>query len=327
MVSAPEPIERKKAKDDRGPAGVVRPPFGGVERLLDRWRQARGVESTGLRRRWHRLVAPVRRLAAGLGTRPVALIEAAPSPQNALDLFRGEWAGALPAPFDGYRAGALPLFADRRLEWGLRELGGAEGRRVLELGPMEGSHTYLLERHGARAITAVEAHPRAFLRALVLKEVLGLTRARFLLGDFVKYLETTDDRFDLGVASGVLYHMADPVALLVHLARVCDGLYLWTHYYDAHFIVRRPNVDARFEPLVARTVHGFEHAVYPYFYDAERYRPSFCGGPLTSSVWLDRDTLVAALRHVGFTQVATAFEEPDHIHGPSMALVARKPGV
>lgn len=302
---------------------MVRQAFAGVDRLLDRWRQSRG-ESTGLRRRFHRATFPFRRLAAGLSRKSVPLVTEAPSPQHALDLFRGEWAGGLPPPFDGLRAGTLPLFADDRLEWGLAALGGVADRTVLELGPMEGSHTYLLEQHGARAITGVEAHPRAYLRALVVKEVVGLTRARFLLGDFVKYLETNPGRFDLAVASGVLYHMADPVALLALLGRACDGLYLWTHYYDAAFVPGRPNVDARFEPPVTRTVEGFTHVVHPYVYQHERFQATFCGGVQRSAMWLDRETLIAALRHVGFREVTTAFEEPAHIHGPSLALVARK---
>ena len=303
---------------------MVREAFAGVDRLLDRWRRSRGVESTGVRRRFHRAINPFRRLAASLSRQSVPLVTDAPSPQHALDLFRGEWAGALPAPFDGLRAGTLPLFADTRLEWGLAALGGVVDRTVLELGPMEGSHTYLIEQHGARAITGVEAHPRAYLRALVAKEVLGLTRARFLLGDFVKYLEANPGRFDLAIASGVLYHMADPVALLALLGRACDGVYLWTHYYDAACISRRPNVDARFEPPVTRTVEGFTHVVHPYNYQQERFHATFCGGVRRSAMWLDRETLIAALKHVGFREVTTAFEEPAHIHGPSVALVARK---
>lgn len=295
--------------------------------LLQRWRearQARGVESTGVRRRLYQLTSPLRRLAAALRSRPVTLVDAAPSPQHALDLFRGEWAGALPPPCDGYEAGQLPLFADARLEWAIGELGGVSGRTVLECGPMEGSHTWLLEQRGARQITAIEAHPRAFLRALVAKEVLGLTRARFLLGDFVKHLQTSEARFDVGVASGVLYHMPEPVELLALLAKACDSLFLWTHYYDASHLVRRPNVDARFAPPQTRTVRGFTHDVHPYFYQAERYQASFCGGMRPSAAWLDRDTLLACLRVMGFSTITVGFEEADHIHGPALALVARK---
>lgn len=303
-----------------GPMGIV----GG---WVSRWRQtrqARGVESTGVRRRWHQLANPFRRLVASAATRRVALIDEAPSPQHALDLFRGEWAGALPAPYERYEAGRLPLFADEGLEWALRELGGVEDRTVLECGPLEGSHTWLLEQRGARAITAIEAHPRAYLRALVAKEVLGLIRARFLLGDFVKHLQTTEHRYDVGIASGVLYHMSEPVEVLGLLARACDSLYLWTHYYDSGPLTRRPNLDARFKPPQRRTVRGFTHDVHPYVYQTERYQASFCGGMGPASAWLDRETLLRCLHFLGFATVTVALEAPDHIHGPALALVATR---
>ena len=78
------------------------------------------------------------------------------------------------------------------------------GRTVLELGPLEAGHSYLLERLGAAEIVGIEANTRAYLRCLVVKEILGLGRARFLCGEFVSYLRTSDRRFDLAVASGVL---------------------------------------------------------------------------------------------------------------------------
>ena len=306
---------------------MARGPLGFLDDLLNRWRQARqarGIESTGVRRRLHQLASPLRRVAAATRARPVALVDAAPSPQHALDLFRGEWIAALPAPCEGYAAGRLPLFADSHLEWAIGALGGVTGCTVLECGPMEGSHTWLLEQRGAQAITAVEAHPRAYLRALVAREVLGLSRARFLLGDFVKYLQTTDTHFDVGIASGVLYHMTEPVELLALLACACDGLYLWTHYYDAQYLVRRPNIDARFKPAQTRTVRGFTHEVHPYVYEGDRYQASFCGGTRPSAAWLDRETLLACLRFLGFSSIVVGFEEPDHIHGPVLALVAKK---
>jgi hypothetical protein len=42
-------------------------------------------------------------------------VTSAPSPQQALDIFKGEWASRLPAPFDGCDAGTVPLFGDPRL--------------------------------------------------------------------------------------------------------------------------------------------------------------------------------------------------------------------
>ena len=86
-------------------------------------------------------------------------------------------------------------------------LGSIEGFRILELGP-RGQHSYQLERLGAASVLAIEASPDLFLKCLITKEILDL-KARFLLGDFVQYLESTADEFDLIFVSGVLYHMTD----------------------------------------------------------------------------------------------------------------------
>ncbi len=58
----------------------------------------------------------------------------APHPRNAIDIFAGEWASRLPVP--GTQSGAVPLFEDDRVVWGLEHLGGVAGQRVLELGPL-----------------------------------------------------------------------------------------------------------------------------------------------------------------------------------------------
>lgn len=47
-----------------------------------------------------------------------------------------------------------------------------------------------------------------------------LDHVRFQLGDFVEYLRRTNERFDVALASGVLYQMQEPLELLVRLADV-----------------------------------------------------------------------------------------------------------
>src|SRR5215213_6466535 len=111
-----------------------------------------------------------------------AYVRSAPSNQHALDIFKGEWAAILPAPFNDLRAGNLNLFYDNRAYWALNELGGCQGQRVLELGPCEGQHSYMLEQWGAASITSIEANTRAYLKCLIVKEVLGLQRVHFLCG-------------------------------------------------------------------------------------------------------------------------------------------------
>ena len=78
-----------------------------------------------------------------------------PSPQNAIDVFAGEWASRFPAKGPAVQAGTVPLFEDPRLGWAenaLRELSGQgfADQTVLELGPLEGGHTYALAQLGAK---------------------------------------------------------------------------------------------------------------------------------------------------------------------------------
>jgi Protein of unknown function (DUF1698) len=238
---------------------------------------------------------------------------AAPSKQTAVDLFRGEWISALP---EGLQSGGLPLFNDPRIDW-LAEHVDLVGRSVLELGPLEGGHSHMLERLGAERIVAVEGNRKAFLKCLVVKEVLGLRRVEFLYGDLVEYLRQTQDSFDVCVASGVLYHMADPTEMLRLAARVSNRLFLWTHYYDAALVRANPQAAAHFP--------SDEGPPFRYVYD-DRNTPQFAGGSERHSNWLDRTTIVNLLRELGFDRLEFAFEQPDHPNGPALAaLAARSP--
>jgi O-antigen biosynthesis protein len=106
-----------------------------------------------------------------------------PAPANAARLFEGEWSSAVP----GLPSGPVNLFEDPRVQWFEERLGGFAGRRVLELGPLEGGHTFMMARGGAEVL-AIESNKGAFLRCLIAKETVGMPKARFLLGDFRKYL-------------------------------------------------------------------------------------------------------------------------------------------
>ena len=253
-------------------------------------------------------------------------VVAPPSPQNALDLFRGDWSSAMPGELADFEAGSAPLFDDARIRWLSDQVGGFEGKRVLELGPLEAGHTYMLERGGAAEVVAVEANTRAYLRCLVVKELTGLVRSKFLCGDFVEYLRAPGPRFDLCVACGVLYHMRDPVELIGLLADRCDGdLMLWTHYYDPAVHDAEPIVRAKFPGVCEEVEHrGFAHTLHRYEYGDALGWSGFCGGTAPFANWLSRDDLLACLDHFGFEDVRVGHDEPGHQHGPCLTLVARR---
>jgi hypothetical protein len=252
-----------------------------------------------------------------------AYVAKAPSPQNAVDIFAGEWSSALPAPLTDVRAGPVPLFTDDRVAWAIEQFGGVAGRSVLELGPLEGGHTYLLANAGAQ-VTAIEAQTRAYLKCLISKELLGMSGARFLLGDCMEYLRDEPAHVDVCFASGVLYHMSNPVETIALLADVADRLYLWTHVYDEDIIRGSELLSPRFTHSEPMSYQGFEHTLYQFDYANSLSGKGFCGGAAEHSNWLTRRELFAALDRFGWQVGDIAFDTPDHPHGPALAVVATR---
>ena len=250
-----------------------------------------------------------------------------PSPQNAIDLFAGEWASRFPVAGPALQAGNVPLFEDPRLTWAdgaLRELSGHgfSGQSVLELGPLEAGHTYMLAQLGAQEVIAVEANAHAYLKCLVAKEVLDIPRAHFLLGDALGYMRTVDRTFDVGVACGFLYHMAEPVEAIALLARCCRRVFIWTVFYDESLFVKQPALAPQFGPPRAANFGGFAHTVFPQYYgDGIDYR-KFRGGVQPSCCWMKSAEIIAALRHFGFTSVTS--HEEENPYGKAISVVGVK---
>ncbi len=248
----------------------------------------------------------------------------APTPQIAVDILKGEWVSRFPPPLEAVQAGDAALFEDARLRWLAAELGGLDGRHILELGALEGGHSYMLEQSGAASVVAIEANTHAFLRCLIVKELLGLQRVRFLCGDFVEYLrDPAGPLFDIGVASGVLYHMVNPAELIELLARRCRShLFLWTHYYADAWAENNPAA-RRFTPAPAAVQAGFSHALMRQYYAPKDIgQARFYGGARPHSHWMYRDDILRCLAHFGFPNHKISFDEPDHPNGPAFAVLA-----
>ena len=252
-------------------------------------------------------------------------VKSSPSAQNALDIFKGEWASTLPSPFSELKAGSNLLFNDPRVEWFVNQIGGVAGQSVLELGPLEGGHTYMLETLGASEIIAIEANTKAFLKCLIVKNLLNLSRSQFLCGDFIEFLKQDGARFEVGFASGVLYHMQNPAELLALMAHRCSRhLFLWTHYYDDAIIQGNPAIAPKFRRSSNSDYEGFKHTLYQQEYQVALNFAGFCGGNAPTSGWMTRTDLVRCLQHFGFEVEAVSFEQPDHPNGPALALAAKR---
>ncbi len=238
-----------------------------------------------------------------------------PTPATAFQLFSGEWSSAVP----GCKTGEAGLFEDARIHWLESQLGSFAGKRVLELGPLEGGHTTMMERAGAEVVS-IEANQQGFLKCLVVKNALHL-KTEFLYGDFRRYLETAKARsFDFVLASGVLYHMVEPLKLLREVARVADAFGIWTHYYDADIIGPTPRFDShpQFHTLDGKTVE-----VYRQRYLFSLAAKGFCGGTAATSYWLTRDGILDYVGSLGF-EVRIGAEDLKHPAGPAILFFAKR---
>lgn len=247
----------------------------------------------------------------------------APSLQNCIDAIPG-WNTRFPDEY-GVVAGDTIHFADDRILWALERFGSVAGANVLEIGPMEGAHTSLLHQHGAN-VTAVEANKQAFLKCLITKEIVGLPRARFLLGDCVQHLERSDDRYDLIIACGVLYHMVEPLRFLKAAASRADALYLWTSFIDETPLSpddpAARGLQARRE---TREFMGGAANLYRMSYCDAHLDPRFCGGIYDGARWMDKASILGALRALGFSSLEIAHEATPHPHHPCFSVFARRP--
>ena len=259
-----------------------------------------------------------------LGGDLAEFIKLAPLDQNAFDIFSGSWSTS----FEGVNTlGNFPGTKDDRIFWLLDNV-NLENKNVLELGPLEAAHTYMLEKAGAN-VTAVEANKGAFLRSLIVKNYFGLN-AKFLLGDFEK-IDFENNHFDLVLASGVLYHMTDPVGFLKNLSNSTERIFFWTHYFDPDLDKWNPGLRGRLDegkwdyknPDIVDFEGESVRLVRQYYGEALGWS-GFCGGTDVYSKWIFKDDLISLLRKLGFKNLKISFDHVAHQNGPSFCVLAEK---
>ena len=245
-----------------------------------------------------------------------------PELQTMIDAVPG-WNTAFPADMN-LRAGEHHLFEDGRIAWLLERCGHLDEKQVLEIGPLDGAHTTMLHRAGAR-ILAIEAKRQSFLRCLVTRQIMNLDKATFMVGDAVQWLEREPARFDLIVACGVLYHMIDPLRFLRAVASRTDHLYLWTHFVEESRIP--PDHEAAHGFASTRETRPFEGeamTLYRRSYAGVDRRVDFCGGIYDEPRWMARQSILDCLRLLGFTNIEIAHEDEMRPHEPSFSIYAAR---
>ena len=181
-----------------------------------------------------------------------------------------------------------------------------EAASILELGALEGAHTFMLAQlPRVKRVLAVEGRGANIRKAVFLKDVLQIQNAEFVQAN----LETDPvsfGTFDAVFCSGLLYHLPEPWKLIERLAPVAPKLFLWTMYSD----------DASADVVV----------------DGYRGRNQIEGGadePLSGlsgySLWLTLGSLIEALTRSGYESVEIIHNQLDHSAGRAVTLGATRP--
>jgi SAM-dependent methyltransferase len=230
-----------------------------------------------------------------------------PTNQTAFGIYKGAWK----FDFDTITPAEMQqrILRDGRPIWCSETFPNFRGSKVLEVGPADGYHTAALEQLGADVV-AIEGNVDAFLRCLILKNALGL-KARFELGDLTKALDA-DREVDLLYASGVLYHLQDPVGFIDRAAQAAKHLFLWTHFYEPEYIALVDGEKDRFSdrPTMVREYRGRSYPYYERRYDLSHVAwDGYVGGLNATANWITRDDLFAAIDAAGYDVLKT-YEDP-----------------
>jgi len=240
-----------------------------------------------------------------------------PSQKNAIDLFEGEWASQIPGE---YVSGNADLFHDGRMGLISEKIGGFSGKDILELGPLEAAHTYMMTKGGANRILAIEANSRAYVKCLIVKEVLALENCSFLLGDFDLHLEDTQDEYDLIMALGVLYHCINPIKTIVNMTKRAKVIGIWSHYFCESIIREKYGEKFDYDPTLL-SFEGYEATCYEHHYREALDIPGFCGGGRSSTRWMDKNSWLSLFDSLGY-ELDILSESTSHQNGPEFTAVA-----
>jgi len=138
-----------------------------------------------------------------------------------------------------------------------------------------------------------------------------------LHGDFREYLRKCNNKYDIVLASGVLYHMTNPVELIYSIAKVTDCTFLWTHYYDMEQLKAFPNFEKQ------PTSISSKYSGYKQYY-TNIGEKDFYGGTRPYSIWMEREDILTVLRDAGFDNIVITNDTITDNGLPHMAILASK---
>lgn len=188
--------------------------------------------------------------------------------------------------------------------------GSFEGKRVLDIGCLEGYFSTECALHGADVL-GIDGRLINIKKCEFVKSVLGVENVRFAQDDAMAVTREKYGSSDVVLALGLIYHLEDPFSFLENLSELSHGVVL----IDTLVALEEPaeTIGGDWKPELS-PLEQFTHKGKSY--TGRRYREfesdaTQLGKKLSPtaslendlSIWLTESSLIQLLRDVGFEQV------------------------
>ena len=179
-----------------------------------------------------------------------------------------------------------------------------EAATILELGSLEGGHTFeLARRPGVTSVVALEGRRANLARAQTAARLLKAGNVRFIHADLETVALQQFGKFDAIFCSGLLYHLPAPWKLLRQFKKVSSHAFLWTHYCK--------------EEGANTVMEGYKGTM-----KGESGLDEPLSGLSPHSFWPTLGSLVEMLKDAEFPMLDILHNEEDHRDGPAVMIVA-----
>ncbi len=183
-------------------------------------------------------------------------------------------------------------------------------KSVLELGCLEGGHTFQLVKKPGISVLGIEGREYNIDKANYIKELLQIQNARFICADLENTSLSTFGKFDAVFCSGILYHLPNPWNLIHEISKITEKVFIWTHYAT--------------EEQGILQIHGYRGFWYKEFGLKMWGLKKPLKGLSKKSFWMTKNSLISLLIKNGFNNLKVLEDDVNHKNGAAITLGAWK---
>jgi SAM-dependent methyltransferase len=211
--------------------------------------------------------------------------------------------GTLTNPELGFLISEAPWFQAARRAIEISFPGGVAGKRIVDLGCLEGGYTVEFARMGMEAL-GIEIRQSNFEACEFVKSRLRLPNLRFVKDDV--WNVTKYGEFDAIFCCGLLYHLVKPLEFLKILSQICRR----TIVVNTHIATETKNQNfplgeiTESEGAAGRWLHEYDQAS-PNL-DLEQFR--WTSWSNAKSFWPMKEHIIDTLHQSGFTMIFEKFD-------------------